>query len=403
LFATCFLHTTLLERRKYGPLGWCIPYEFNHSDLVASVTFLQNHLYQLDTHKDHLNWTTIRYMLCEVLYGGRVTDDYDRRLLASYGIAWFDNNLFQPTFSFFPGNALYSLPNCATIQEYRAVIDKLPLVDTPEIFGLHRNADLAYRQAQAHDLLSSMMNIQPRDDLLVAHESKEEQVAKTTDEYLSKVPHEIGARIISKRMLVLRGGPLAALNIFLQQEEERMQRLIAVVRRSLVDVKKALAGTIVTSDETAAMIDALYNSTVPFQWVKLSWSAPSLAIWFQQFVQRAEQLEHWLLTDRPNAFWLTGFFNPQGFFTAVKQEVKRLHPTWPLDAMTLHTQVLQIDHQEVDHAPTDGGVFLYGLILEGASWDRRAGKLRDSPSKILFTEMPVIFVTALHGTGMNVL
>ena len=103
IYAVAFTHTTVQERRKFGPIGWNIPYEFNSSDQSATMQFIQNHLDDLDP-KRGIQWSTVRYMIGEVNYGGRVTDDYDKRLLNTYTQVWFSPNTFSDKFNFYKGN-----------------------------------------------------------------------------------------------------------------------------------------------------------------------------------------------------------------------------------------------------------------------------------------------------------
>lgn len=81
-------------------------------------------------------------MLGEIMYGGRVTDDFDKRLLITYCHVWFSESLLTPSFEFYRG---YKVPITKNLSNYVDYINALPVNDTPEVFGLHPNADITYQ------------------------------------------------------------------------------------------------------------------------------------------------------------------------------------------------------------------------------------------------------------------
>ena len=70
IYAISFFHAVALERRKFGPLGWNIRYDFSDSDLDTAITITKN---LLDTNSD-VPWDALRYIIGDITYGGRVTD-----------------------------------------------------------------------------------------------------------------------------------------------------------------------------------------------------------------------------------------------------------------------------------------------------------------------------------------
>lgn len=121
------------------------------------------------------------------------------------------------------------------------------------------------------------------------------------------------------------------LNIFLYQEIQRMQRVIGIVRKTLADTIDAIDGQIIMTPEILDAINAMFDAKVPNSWIydpsgaEISWILPTLGAWYVSLLDRNKQLFEWHNTDRPKTFWLTGFFNPQGFLTGMKQEVTRMH------------------------------------------------------------------------------
>lgn len=95
---------------------------------------------------------------------------------------------------------------------------------------------------------------------------------------------------------------------------------------------------------------------------------------------------------------MSGFFNPQGFLTAMKQEVARAHQGWALDQVTMHNDVLKVGIEECKKPPKEG-VFVEGLFVDGAGWDRKLSRLIEATNKVLYVLLPVVHIYAINSVA----
>ena len=77
LFGFSLFHAIIQDRRKFGPIGWNIPYEFTTDDLIVCRKQLKNFL---DDYAE-IPYKVLNYLGAEINYGGRVTDERDVRLI----------------------------------------------------------------------------------------------------------------------------------------------------------------------------------------------------------------------------------------------------------------------------------------------------------------------------------
>jgi dynein heavy chain len=201
------------------------------------------------------------------------------------------------------------------------------------------------------------------------------------------------------------GGMKQPMNIFLFQELQRLQNVIAKCRFTLAQLQLAIKGEVVMTAELQETLDSMYDARVPHYWEntltgdEFSWRLPTLGLWFTSLINRDDQDRTWLNTSRPLCFWLTGFFNPNGALTAMKQEVTRKHKdkdTWALDDVVYKTEVQNFERQDQVKAPPpkEEGMYIHGLFLDGAAWSRHDNCLVESEPKKLFVPLPVLLVTA---------
>ncbi|KAJ3284862.1 Dynein heavy chain 7, axonemal, partial [Borealophlyctis nickersoniae] len=314
LFGLCTFHAIVQERRNFGPLGWNIPYEFNDSDLRISMRQLQIFL---DSYAD-IPFKAITYLTGECNYGGRVTDDWDRRTLTNLLTTFYCPAIVEdPSYKFSP-SGIYFAPPKGKYESYLDYIRSLPLNPNPEIFGIHENGDIARQLAETRGLFESVLKTQERS---VGGGGGGGGGGKTSDEILIEVATDILTRIPSVFSIesALAKFPVTyteSMNTVLIQEMIRFNRLIQVVLVSLVNVQKAIRGLVVMSAELEELCKSILTGRLPAMWAGKSYpSLKPLGGYVNDLVARIGFFQKWYEGGSPEVFWMSGFFFTQSFIT----------------------------------------------------------------------------------------
>ena len=330
LFALCFFHAVVLGRRRFGQQGWSRAYSFNTGDLVICANVLESYLNAAPD--GVVPWDDLRYIFGEIMYGGHITDAWDRRTNNTYLQVLLVPEILQSG-DLAPGVATADTPGFACpiaartdFEMYGDYIRTQLPEETPQLFGLHPNSEIGYLNNAAENLFSTILTLEGAGGAGDAIGGV--SVRTTLEDLLARLPSKFGMIDIQLRAEPLLKKESSPYVVVALQECTRMNTLIHEIRRSLTELQKGMDGALNMSEPMEDLMQALSINQVPGRnpfhktsWEKLAWwSKKTLGSWFLDLLRRVHQLEDWSMDlVLPYALWLPGLFNPTAFLTAVMQ------------------------------------------------------------------------------------
>ncbi len=410
LFSLCFFHAVVCGRKRFGQQGWSRKYSFNTGDLLICSNVLSSYLNNNPT----TPWDDLRYIFGEIMYGGHITDAWDRRTCNTYLKVYQDPGLLTGM-ELAPG---FKSPNPEALDYdgYIAYIESAMPPESPVLFGLHPNAEIGYLTSSTDNLFFKILAMSGGGSS--AGGGGRDVVKDTMNDLSTRLPEKFQMVVINLKAKELIAGESGPFIVVATQECDRMNVLLGEISKTLSDLDKGLKGqlnmTQQIEDLAAAFKINQWPGRNPFSkctWEKNAWpSMKNLISQFSDMILRCEQLTMWsenLVT--PKVIWLPGLFNPSSYLTAVQQVTARKTGV-ALDKMTTETHVTAMkEEKDVTDYATEG-CYIRGFFIEGARWPvgeeageafdvsgtTCIGSLAESKLKELLPMMPIIYVKAVQ-------
>lgn len=290
IFGVCMFHGVILERRKFGPLGWNILYEFNESDRDCALRTLE--MFCNREIREKIPWDALEYINGEITYGGRVTDNWDQRCLKAILKIFSSSRILIDDYHYSP-SGVYRCPSGKKLQDFMEFVQTLPFNEPPEIFGMNENANIVFQTNETHFFIQTMLEGQSRSSGGGTGTSIDEIAFGIIENIRQVIVKKISTDNIFPSLTQIDSkGRLPSLTTVLLQEVERFNKLLIVIHDSLDNLEKAIKGFVVMSEALEAIFTSFLNNQVPVLWAKKGFlSTKTLASWIVDLKYRNEYIQ----------------------------------------------------------------------------------------------------------------
>ncbi|XP_033632471.1 cytoplasmic dynein 2 heavy chain 1-like isoform X2 [Asterias rubens] len=401
LFALAWFHAVCQERRNYIPQGWTKFYEFSMSDLRAGADIIN----RLAVGKGkELQWDFIYGLFENAIYGGRVDNPFDMRVLRSYLSQYFNKDVLAGGGAKRPKKiaAGVSVPSSAYYRDYTDLINSFPEDDKPSYFGLPANIERSSQRIISNQVISQLKILRRLDEAAVKFDMDRWNSELGPILNLWKKLNQ-GAQIIQTKLQAPseKSGSDNPVTSFIQLERYNAVMLVQFVHSTLAALSKVIRGTTLLTSEVQNMAALLLKQETPLDW-QSRWEGPEDPIqYLRTLVARTMAIQGWVQKAESRSLLnetldLSELFHPDTFLNALRQLTARDIKT-SMDSLkfvcTWGGSISGAKHQ----------VKIGGLQLEGCTFDgsRLSENQRDSPSVCTIPTCTVAWVLKDAGEPYN--
>ncbi|KAG5491847.1 hypothetical protein JIQ42_01756 [Leishmania sp. Namibia] len=368
LFAAAALQAIVQERRSYVPQGWTKDYEITAADLTSSADIVLRH----STHSD-VDWQSIRGILNDAIYGGKMETSFDKLIMATYVEKMFRVNCMAGTKEQEPLFHHTRIP-IGDYAEFMKTIRRLPDSDIPALFSLPPNADRVVQLSRVRALTSDLQRIHElHSEAAVDREAWAARLTPILDCWAAMTASHADLLVSppSAPPSPLAHSTAAAapkpLERFLEAECLTALRLVAQVNTAVRDLRKVIDGAALLTENRRKEAAAMILGDVPANWDGHFPSNARIAAWMQALVRKTVTMGEWRKMMANGTFTnatldLSNFLRAKTFLNALRQKTAHALQQ-PLVSLTLAAST--------STPPADATVVtaLEGLMLQGAVLD----------------------------------
>lgn len=395
VFALAWFHGIVQERRTFIPQGWCKFYEFSDSDLKAGLEVLD----QLNSGNNEIKWDFVHGLYGNAIYGGRVDDVHDIKILNSYLRAIFNSEVIPGSGRALKQMGPFDLPASTDERDYAKLVNKLPEDDKPSMFGLPANIERSYQRTSSLATINQLKLLM-RSVIGAAKFEREKWQKELTPILNLWKKLNSGSSMLQMKLQAPSSATGDPIQSFVELEYFNGVKLIQTVHKSLSGLSKVIRGTALLDEKVSKLADSLLKQTTPSNWQKL-WDGPEdPMVYTKAIVEKANEIQKWKgLAEQGsllnNELDMADLFHPDTFLGALRQLTAREYGiamdelkfvnTWSRNGISNAKLPIQI-----------GGVMIEGAAFDGS---KLVMSSHDAPT---FSMVPPVTVGWIPGDSPNV-